>query len=339
MPPNFVVVFPSTGTTSTDPKNPTEILIGLNETVVKGMLPGNYSLFVTFSTLDQSPPSQASVLVLFRLSVPQPPVITSVLNNASNQKTISPGMIVSIFGSNLGPDIGPIPYDDTGSYPTALVRGEARIYGEMSVTFGGIAAPLLYWSPGRVDAIVPSGLAGQGSADVVLSRYNLSTAPVNIQLQDISPGVYTLDESGSGQGAISNLLLGVGNILGTTPNSASNPARKGDAISLLATGFGPWNPPVPDGIVSLGSGPLTLPPGPPVCGYLPLCKMPAAPVSLTIGGKPATLLYTGPASYQPWSKLQIAAYVPVDVDSGPQPVVLTVGQSDNSQQNVTVAVQ
>src|SRR5690242_7766792 len=38
MPPNFVVVFPSSGTTSTDPKNPTEILIGLNETVVKGML-------------------------------------------------------------------------------------------------------------------------------------------------------------------------------------------------------------------------------------------------------------------------------------------------------------
>src|SRR4051812_43544428 len=47
-PPNFVVVFPSSGTTSIDANTSTQILIGLNDTVVKGMRPGRYGLDVRF---------------------------------------------------------------------------------------------------------------------------------------------------------------------------------------------------------------------------------------------------------------------------------------------------
>lgn len=65
----------------------------------------------------------------------------------------------------------------------------------------------------------------------------------------------------------------------------------------------------------------------------------AQPVSLTIGGKPATLLYVGASPYQVWSLLQVNAIVPTDTDSGQQPVVLTIGQNDNSQQRVTIAIK
>jgi uncharacterized protein (TIGR03437 family) len=66
---------------------------------------------------------------------------------------------------------------------------------------------------------------------------------------------------------------------------------------------------------------------------------PAAPVSLTIGGLPARFLYIGPAPYRVFGMLQMNAVVPDGIESGPQPVVLTIGGNNNAQQQITVAVQ
>jgi uncharacterized protein (TIGR03437 family) len=62
-------------------------------------------------------------------------------------------------------------------------------------------------------------------------------------------------------------------------------------------------------------------------------------VSLTIGGQPATLLYAGAAPYQVWGILQVNALVPAGLGSGPQPVVLTIGQNTTAPQPATVFVQ
>ena len=72
---------------------------------------------------------------------------------------------------------------------------------------------------------------------------------------------------------------------------------------------------------------------------MPFSLAPAAPVSLTIGGLPATILYAGSAPFKVSGVLQVNAVVPDGVDSGPQPVVLTIGERNNSQQQLTVAVQ
>ena len=50
----------------------------------------------------------------------------------------------------------------------------------------------------------------------------------------------------------------------------------------------------------------------------------AAPVSLTIGGRPATIQYAGGAPYQVMGMFQVNAKVPDGIGSGPQPVVVTV---------------
>lgn len=135
---------------------------------------------------------------------------------------------------------------------------------------------------------------------------------------------------GSGQGAILNYALS-----GYTFNSADNPAEKGSAVTMYATGFGAWDAAVLDGSISLGTSAIGVPPV--VCADQ--CNKPANVMSLTIGGKPAKLIYTGASAYEPWSLLQINAVIPADVDSGQQQVVLTVGHNDNRQQNVTVAVR
>ena len=71
----------------------------------------------------------------------------------------------------------------------------------------------------------------------------------------------------------------------------------------------------------------------------PPVYVPSAKVSLTIGGQQAQVQYAGLASFLVAGMIQVNALVPFGVGSGPQPIVLTIGQNSNSPQNVTVAVQ
>jgi uncharacterized protein (TIGR03437 family) len=65
----------------------------------------------------------------------------------------------------------------------------------------------------------------------------------------------------------------------------------------------------------------------------------AAPVSLAIGGQSAHVLYAGAAPYAVPGMIQVNAVVPNGIGSGPQPVVLTIGNNNNASQQVTVAVK
>lgn len=315
-PPNFVVISPSSGTA------PTSVPVGLNEGIVRSMAPGVYRLNVVFTTVDQSPSSQAGVTVQLILSPPSlPPTIGSVLSSASFLPVISPGEMVSIFGTNLGPPLGATQYDVTGLYPTTL--GDGTVSGNTTVRFGGVAAPLLYVSPNQINAVVPYAVSGQKTVDVVVTCYGQSTAAFSVPVLDTSPGIFTATQNGSGQGAILNVPANTPNDLTAyTYNSVENPAAKGAPIEFFATGAGVWNPPVQDGAINLAATSFT-----------------AQPVSLTIGGQPARILYAGSSPYLVWGVLQVNAFVPDGIGSGPQPLVLTIGQNDNSQQKVTIAIK
>jgi trimeric autotransporter adhesin len=303
--PNFIVVVPASGTT------PGFVRVGLNYNVVAQLQPGGlYSLAVKFVTVDQTPASTAGCPVILMVPKEPPPSITSVVNAASLQPLLSPGASVSILGSHLtGPTLS-TNYDDTASYPTSVAG--------TSVTFNGIAAPLLYVSPGQINAIVPFALAGQTSVQVVVQRFNQVSATVTLSLQDTSPAIFTAAQNGSGQGAI----LQQGSDGQFTFNSSDNPAPKGAALEIFATGAGVWTPPAQSDVY-LSPEPFT-----------------TQPVTVMIGGQPAKLLYAGLQGTQAtWSVLQVNAVVPDGVGSGPQPVLLKIGANDISQQNVTVWVR
>jgi uncharacterized protein (TIGR03437 family) len=242
-----------------------------------------------------------------------------VLNAATLEPTISPGAVVSIEGTNLSTPPLKAQHDEAGMYPTTL--------GDTTVTFNGIAAPLLYVSTTEIMAVVPFGVAGQKTLDVAVTHYQ--RAPVfSVPATDTSPGIFTTGHPGRASAGILNT--------DSTFNSPDNPAPKGSILQIFATGAGVWVlPQVPqtlpqsvvDGSIYLTSA------GPP---YIP---RPAGPVSLTIGGQAARILYMGPAPYQVFGMLQVNAVVPEGIGSGPQPVVLTIGEKNNAQQQVTVAVQ
>jgi uncharacterized protein (TIGR03437 family) len=89
------------------------------------------------------------------------------LNAASFQAgALSPGEILSIFGSNIGPLDGSTFILD-GRYSTFV--------GGTTVRFNGVAAPILYANMNQVNAVVPYPVNGQGSVDIVLSTPNGAT--------------------------------------------------------------------------------------------------------------------------------------------------------------------
>jgi len=286
--------------------------VGVNPNVVAQLKPGiTYTLTPEFTTVDQTPASTAITIVALSVPSEPPPGIQSVVNSASLQPALSPGVLVSIFGSHLtGPTLS-TPYDDTASYPTSVAT--------TSVTFNGVAAPLLYLSPTQINAVVPFSLAGQTSLQVAIQSFERVSASFTVPLQDTAPSIFTSSQTGTGQAAI----LQQASDGSLSYNSSSNPAPAGTYLEIFATGQGVWTPPPQSDVFFFGESFTT------------------QPVSLTIGGQPAKVVYAGTlgGTLNSWSVLQVNAVVPDGVSPGDQPVVLKIGTNDNSHQKVNIAVQ
>jgi uncharacterized protein (TIGR03437 family) len=230
---------------------------------------------------------------------------------------VSPrGEIVSIFGDHIGPGI------PAGGYQSPSANNPSQVFysafiGNSKVAFNGYLAPLLYAGVNQINAVVPYEIAGQTSVQMVVSHDFVDAPAMTVPVVDTSPGLFTVTENGSGQGAILNQ--------DSTLNGAQNPAAAGSVVQIFATGGGVWNPPAPDGLEVSDSG----------SPY----PVPAAAVSVSIGGLPAKIQYAGAAPDLVSGMLQVNAVIPAGLAAGNQRVALTVGRNNNSGQNVTVAVE
>ena len=154
---------------------------------------------------------------------------TGVVNVASYAGSgVSPGEIVAVFGSGLGPKI-PVSLQiaDDGTVSKSI--------GGVRLLFDSVPAPLVYVSDGQINAVVPYEVAGRDSTRVQVEYGGVRSFPVEIPVVPSQPGVFSSDASGHGLGAIVNE--------DGTINSLTNPAAKGSIISLYETGEGqtePW---------------------------------------------------------------------------------------------------
>src|SRR5262249_43661102 len=126
------------------------------------------------------------------------PQITSVTNSASFLPTaVTPGMIVAIFGSKLGPTtLTKLRFTPAGLVDTTLEN--------VRVLFDGLPAPLVYVRNDVVSAVAPYALAGRATTNVQVEVQGVRSAAVNVRVIDASPGIFTLNQQGSGQGAVLN---------------------------------------------------------------------------------------------------------------------------------------
>jgi uncharacterized protein (TIGR03437 family) len=138
--------------------------------------------------------------------------------------------------------------------------------------------------------------------------------PVLLPVVAAVPGLFALDGSGVGQGAILNQDLSI--------NGASNPAAPGEVIVLYGSGAGQTNPAGVDGRLAAP----------------PLSEL-TQPVEVFIDGQQAEVLYAGPAPGLAEGILQINARIPATVPGGRAVSVrINIGVFQ-SQFGITVALR
>jgi uncharacterized protein (TIGR03437 family) len=293
----WLSVTPTTGTT------PATLAVSVNPA---GLAAGTYNGAISITQTGSASPEL--VLVTLQVGSGSTATIAGVINAASGVVgTVSPGMAISIFGSNLGPQ-------STASFALPSTGGTiATTLGGTQVLIDGIPVPVLYSSPGQVNALVPFELTNATTALQV--EYNNSTSVgMTLPVVAAEPGIFTLDGTGKGQGSILNQDYSI--------NSSAIPAAAGSAIMIFGTGGGVTTPASIDGALS---------PLPPPFGALVL------PTTATVNGQPATVLYSGPAPNLISGVFQINVTIPSGTPSGDIPLVVSVGGF--LSQTVTVAVQ
>jgi uncharacterized protein (TIGR03437 family) len=252
------------------------------------------------------------VVTVTQQALPAPVMqLNAVVDAASNVAgAVSPGEIVTLYGANIGPAtaVG-FQVNADGTYAKSL--------GGTQVLFDGVPAGVTYVSAGQINAVAPYGLAAGNTTQVQVAYQGALSNAVAVPVQAAHPGLFTVDASGLGGGAILNQ--------DSSLNGGLNPAARGTWVMIYSTGGGITNPPSVD---------ATITPAAP-----PLYQLKTTPVAVTIGGVAATVSYSGAAPTQIAGLTQINAQVPAGVTPGTKvPVVVTIG-TWQSQSGVTMAVQ
>ncbi len=244
------------------------------------------------------------------------PTVTKLTNAASfSSGSISPGEIITLFGTGIGPTpaVG-LTLNSSGGVSTSI--------GGVQVTVNGFNCPMVFASATQVSAVVPYEIAGFAGADVLVKFVGQSSNAIHVNVSTTAPGVFTANSSGSGPGAILNSNNSV--------NSPSNPAARGDTVVVYLTGEGQTSPAGVTGKVTT------------VSSTPPLTPAPLLQVSVLIGPpgaqQPANFSFAGEAPGIVSGALQLNVQIPTTVAAGDQPIVVSIG-GNPSQSGVTVSVK
>jgi uncharacterized protein (TIGR03437 family) len=157
------------------------------------------------------------------------PVINGLANGASFRQTFAPGMVLTIFGTNLAGGIWIAP-----SVPLAVQANG------VNVTINGVNAPLYYVSPTQLNVQIPYETPLNQAVTLIVNN-NGQSARTTFQVAVAAPALFT-DSSGM-----------------VVPTPA---AQRGSIVSLFITGAGAMSPSIATGAApSLGT-PVNLLPAP-----------------------------------------------------------------------------
>ncbi|MCP5119993.1 MAG: hypothetical protein GY953_55045, partial [bacterium] len=221
---------------------------------------------------------------------------------------VSPGEMVTFFGTLIGPQ-----------QPAGLIVGAdgrvATLVAGTEILFDNTPAPIIAASNNQTTCIVPYDVAGKTAVNVVIVFQGSASDPVSIPVRNTWPGIFALNATGSGQGAILNQ--------DGTVNSAANPADRGSAISIFITGAGQTIPLGDEGALN---DPANLP-------------RPIAPVNVRIGGADAVVEFVAGAPNLVAGVIQINVRINANISPGAAvPVEVVIGGIP-AQSTITVAVR
>jgi len=251
--------------------------VGDGSVVVAGITTS--SDFPGAGTLAANAPGYGFVTSIF-------PAVT--LQNAASfsSGSIAPGEIVAIRAYGIGPAAGQIAKQaGDESLPVSLAG--------VTVTFGGVPAPLVYAQDQQINVQVPWEIARRTSVAVQIS-YQGTVGAVPVPVAAAAPGVFYINNSDGSK------------------NSTANPARSGDFVTLYGTGGGLTDPVGITGAVW------------PVGAAYPVLR---EGVTVTVGGASATVLYAGASPLNETGVFQINVMLPGNLPAGTTILKLQTGST------------
>jgi len=223
-----------------------------------------------------------------------------VLNGASYAPAgnpIAPGEFVSLFGTGMASSAKVVapPYPFTLNGVTVLINGKQ--------------APVQYVSATQINALVPYSTQGP-TATIVVQNGAASSNTVTVPVAATAPGVFALDQSGTGAGAVLHSNYSVVN--------AANPAVPGETVLVYLTGMGAVTPAVADGAIPGAS------------------NINATPLSVYVADVSVTPSYAGMAPGYP-GLYQMNFTIPLTISTtGPVPLAINTPNAFHDQVYVTV---
>jgi uncharacterized protein (TIGR03437 family) len=253
-----------------------------------------------------------AVTLLMSVSYAQRPQIADVGNAASPWQGLAPGGVISVFGTSLSD--GSTASAAGAPLPTSLAGARLLVNGE--------AVPLFFASPLQINAQLPVDAPGDGGASFIVEVTRSTGRAVSrartARYQEHAPGIFTLDQNGTGPGAILrnsdfSLICPPGRT-----DCTVNRAVRGEIVVIYAVGLG-----AVDGLIKSGeAAPATYPTR-------------TAP-RVSIGDTRAPVLFSGLALGFV-GLYQVNVLVPRDAPTGDD-VALEMRQGNSRPHRVTIAI-
>jgi uncharacterized protein (TIGR03437 family) len=158
-----------------------------------------------------------------------PPTINGLANGASFRQTYAPGMVLTVFGSNLA----------DATWVASSVPLPVQVSG-FSVTIGGVNAPLYYISPGQLNVQIPYETPVNRPVILTVDN-NGRTASTTLTVAAAAPGLFT-----DANGAI-------------VPTAT---VARGGVVVLYLTGMGAVSPAIATGAAPAAGTPVAQLPAP-----------------------------------------------------------------------------
>ena len=173
------------------------------------------------------------LLLAFAAKANAQPKIESIVNGASFEPLVSPGSVVSIFGTELA----------SSTVAASSVPLSTSLNG-VTVLVDGVEAPLYFVSDGQINAQIPFGITADRVEVVVVTPLGQSE-PQTCALLPAAPGIFTLDSDGKGTPILLDPAF-----------SLLDTAAPSQRVILYATGLGETDPPAATGMGGSGGEPF-----------------------------------------------------------------------------------
>jgi len=147
---------------------------------------------------------------------------------ATPDGTMAPGSVISIYGNSLAPAL-----------QIAAANPLPQTLGNVTVTIGNYLLPLLFVSPGQINAQLPSELVA-GNYTLLIQQTGQADVSGQLTVSRDAPGVFTQPNA-----QLQPLVLALHE--DGTMVTFDSPAIHGETISIYGTGFGPYATTIVDG--------------------------------------------------------------------------------------------